>query len=227
MKSVVRDLFDVSIRRAAYIKTYDDNIPKYLWNNWMNMFIKGRPMLNILDDTLGLLLDIDYVTENKPFSDEEIETQSILDHIEIMDYLERKDGWSEKKKHMGLKSNSHTSTVCRALGFLVYDVFTLYYALPPSSISIDDFILGPVFGVLSCKIKDSLKQDICNALIKRNILPVLPTAALQYCSRAYCQLTDNDELIETLEDLEDSDDQDEPEDPEGNNKTIIIGSNYI
>jgi len=225
MKSVVRDLFDVSIRSAAYIKTYDDNIPKYLWNNWMNMFIKGRPLLNTLDDTLGLLLDTDYVTENKPFSDEELETQSILDHIDIMDYLERKNDWSEKKK-LG-KSYSHTSTVCRALGFLVYDVFTLYYALPPSSISIDDFIPGPVFGVLSCKIKDSLKQDICNALIKRNILPVLPIGALQYCSRAYCQLTDNDELIETLEDSEDSDDQDEPEDPEGNNKTILIGSNYI
>jgi len=226
MKNVVRDLCDLSIRSAAYIETYSDNIPKYLWNNWMNMFIKGRPLLNTLDDTLGLLLDTDYVSENKPFSDEELETQSILDHIEIMDYLERRNDWSENKKLVGLKSNSQSSG-CRALGFLVYDVFTLYYALPPSSISIDDFIIGPVFGVLSCKIKDSLKQEICNALIKRNILPVLPIAALEYCSRAYCQLTDNDELIETLEDSDDSDDQDEPDDPEGNNNIISIGSSYI
>jgi len=221
MKSVVRDLFDLSIRSAAYIKTYGDNIPKYLWNNWINMFIKGRPLLNTLDDTLGLLLDTDYVTENKPYSDEELETQAVLDHIDIMEYLERKNGWS-KNQQLGLKSDSQSSTACRALGFLVYDVFTLYYALPPSSISIDDFIIGPVFGVLSCKIKDSLKHDICNALIKRNILPVLPIEALQYCSRAYCQLTDNDELIETLENLENSDDQDEQEDPgglDGNNKS--------
>ncbi|XP_022183115.1 uncharacterized protein LOC111042724 [Myzus persicae] len=224
IKSVVRDLFDLSIRSAAYIKTYGGNVPKYLWNNWMNMFIKGRPLLNTLDDTLGLLLDTNYVTENKPYSDEELETQAILDRIDIMDYVERKNDWSENQR---LKSESHASTICRALGFLVYDVFTLYYALPPSSISIDDFILGPVFGVLSGKIKESLKQDICNALIKRNILPVLPIAALQYCSRAYCQLTDNDELIETLEDLEDSDNQDEPEDPDvpDGNKNISAPEN--
>jgi hypothetical protein len=76
----------------------------------------------------------------------------------------------------------------------------LYYTLPPSSISMDDFVVGPVFGILSCETKDSFIQDICNALIKRDILPVLPIAALQYCSRAYCQLTDNDELIDMLED---------------------------
>jgi len=217
MKSIVRDLIDLSIRSAVYNNTYGDNVPKYVWNNWINMFIKGRPLLKTLDDTLGLLLDTVYVAENKTYSDEELKTQSILDHKDILEYLERTNGWSEKK--LGLQSDSHT-IVCRALGFLVYDVFTLYYALPPSSVSIDDFILGPVFGVLSCKIKESLRQEICNALVKRNILPVLPITALQYCMRAYCQLTDNDELIELLEQPEDLNSSD-------NNNKNPSDSNYF
>ncbi|XP_025198187.1 uncharacterized protein LOC112596641 [Melanaphis sacchari] len=218
MKSVVRDLIDLGIRTAVYKKAYDHNISKYLRSNWMHMFIEGRPLLNTLDDRLGLLLDNVYVAENKPYTDEELKTQSILNHKDVMEYLERTNGWSEKE--LGLKSDSHT-TVSRALGFLVYDVFTLYYTLPPSSITVDDFVIGPVFGVLSCEMENSFKQDICNALIKRNILPVLPIAALQYCSRAYCQLTDNDELIEILDD---SDDLDEPNDLD---KYIIFDNKFV
>lgn len=223
MKSVVRYMIDLSIRNAVYKKAYGDNIPKYLQSNWTHMFIKGRPLLNTLDDTLGLLLDNVYVAENKPFTDEELKTQSLLDHKDVMEYLERTNGWSEKQ--LGLKSDPHT-IVCRALGFLVYDVFTLYYTLPPSSISMDDFVVGPVFGVLSCETKDSFIQDICNALIKRDILPVLPIAALQYCSRAYCQLTDNDELLDMLEDPDGPDELKDPDSLDDYNKKNS-DSNYF
>lgn len=212
-KSVVFDLIDLSIKYSIYRQKYHYKVPYFLWKNWMVMFIKGRPLLNTIDDdSLDLLLSSKYLDDRKPQSDEDLKTQAMLNRIDILQYLKCTDIWSEQE--LGVKNNNPTGI--SHLGFLVYDVFTSLNALPVSLIDIENVVIGPVIGVLSGKIEDPLKQELCNALTKLNILPVLPEKALQYCLQAYYHETDNDELLQELED------------ENGSNKiTISLTSNYF
>lgn len=167
-----------------------------LWENWIEMFIKGRPLLNTIeDDLLNLLLDSKYMNDNMPQSDEDLKTQAILNRKDVLQYLNGTDIWSEQE--LGVKSTNPSDL--SHLGYLVYDVFTSLNSLPASLIDTENVVFGPIIGVLSGKIKDPLKQELCNALIELNVLPVLPEKALQYCLQAFYHENDNDELIKLLE----------------------------
>lgn len=50
------------------------------------------------------------------------------------------------------------------------------------------------------EIEDAMKRQICDALIKRGILPVSPESAVDYCLRTYSQECNNNELIQIIED---------------------------
>lgn len=168
-----------------------------MWDDWTEMFMKGRPLLNKLDDNLVLMLDSKHIIDNKPYSDENLETQSILNRRDILQYLEGKGNWSEEELSIQIDLPLNVSQV---LGFLVFDVLTSLHALPESLINITNVQFGPVMSVLSGNIENAFKHELCNALIERNILPVLLETALQYCLNAYYQETDNNELIQLLED---------------------------
>lgn len=197
MKSIVSELVSISIKRCVYRQKYFRNVPNCIWDDWTELFIKGRPLLDTLyDSELGLLFDPNFVAENKSYSVEELKNQYILNLKDLLQYLNGTGSWSEQE--IGVKNN-HTTARCRVLGFLVYDVLSSLYALPASLIDLDDVMFGPVMGMLIGEIDNSLKQEICNALIKRNILPVTLEMALLYCLNAYYQETDKDELIQILE----------------------------
>lgn len=195
-KCVVYELIDLSIKIGIYRKKYYSGVSKLLWENWIEMFIKGRPLLNTIeDDSLNLLLDSKYVNDNMPQSDEDLKTQAILNRKDVLQYLNGTEIWSEQE--LGVKSNNLSGP--SYLGYLVYDVFTSLNSLPASLIDIENVVFGPIIGVLSGKIEDPLKQKLCNALIKLNILPVLPEKALQYCLQSYYHENDNYDLIQILE----------------------------
>lgn len=160
------------------------------------MFIKGRPLLNTIDDdSLNHLLDFKYVQDNMPQSNEDLKTQSVLNRKDVLQYLNGTGIWSEQE--LGVESNNPSGI--SHLGNLVYDVFTSLNTLPASLINTENVLFGPVIGVLSGKIEESLKQELCNALIKINILPILPEKALEYCLQAYYHENDNNDLIRILE----------------------------
>lgn len=197
MKSVVSELVGISIKRSVYRKKYFRNVPNSVWDDWMELFIRGKRFLNTLhDSSLGVLLDPNFVSANKSYADEELENQSTLNSKDVLQYLNGTGCWSEQE--IGVKNN-HTATSCRVLGFLVYDVLSSLYALPASLVNLDSVIFGPVKSMIIGEIDDSLKREVCNALIKRNILPVTSETALIYCLNAYYQETDRDKLIQVLE----------------------------
>lgn len=196
MENTVQELINLIVKRGIYQKKYYRDIPKYLWEDWIEIFINGRTLLYTRDDSNFLLLDSRYLVDNKPYSDEEIKTQSILNRRDLLQYLKGMGIWSEKE--LGVKTD-HPPGILRILGYLVYDVLTSLYILPASLVSINNIVLGPVIGVLNGKIEDALKHKLCNFLITRNILPVVPEMALKYCLNAYYQEIDNTELIRELE----------------------------
>ncbi|VVC27324.1 Hypothetical protein CINCED_3A004966 [Cinara cedri] len=199
MKTIVCDLVDLSVKIGCHNKQHDGNvIAKYMWDNWIEMFVEGRPLLNGLDDKLGLLLDPQFVYDNKPRSDEELKTQTILNRKDLKQYLQSVESWSEHGLNLKNKYDPFRSS--RILGFYVYDVLTSLYALPASLVDIDDSItLSPVKGVFNGEIGKSSTDRLCDALVSRNILPILMETALRYCLYAYCRETDNKELIKILE----------------------------
>lgn len=194
VKSTVCELIEISVRRGAYKKTNGRDISKCLWDDWMDMFVEGRPMYNLpVGSRLGLLLlDFQNVFDNKLNTDEELKSQKILNRRDILKYLKG----AEQELHV--KSNQ-PPVVPRVLGFIVHDVFTSIYKLPAPLVAIDSKIFRPVMSVFNCEIEDVLKQGISAALIKRDILPVLPEVALQYCLYGYYRETDNNEIIQILE----------------------------
>lgn len=196
MKSITQELIELSVKCGIYHKTYCRNIPKYLMEDWMEIFIKGRPLLYSLDNSLSHLLDPKYVVDNKHYSDEELKNQSTLNHRDIMNYLEGMGMWSEQE--LGVKTN-HPSSISRIFGYMIYEVLTSLYVLPASLVNVDNIVFGPVMGVLNGEIEDILKHKLCNSLIEYNILPVVPEMALNYCLYAYYQETGNTELIQILE----------------------------
>lgn len=199
IKSVVCDLIDFGIKVGYHNKQHDGNaIAKYMWDNWMEMFFEGRPLLNGLDDKLGFLLNPIFVNENKPRSDEELKTQAVLNRKDIKEYIQGIGSWSEHV--LKLKTKYDIFGSIRNLGFCVYDVMTSLYNLPASLVEIDDnIILSPTKGVFNAEIDKSSTDELCDALVKRNILPVLLVKALQYCLCAYCMETDHEESIQILE----------------------------
>jgi len=200
MKNIVRELVELGVKIGFYKKTFNSKAPKFLLNNWMEMFIKGLPLSNPLDNTLGLLLDPKYVEDNSPYSDDALKTQSILNHNDVLQYLKLTGSWSENV--LGLEKD-FLPNFTRVLGFLVYDVFTSLCSLPASLVNMNNVSLGPVLGVLDFKIEDSSRYQLCNELFKRNILSVFPEVAVEYCLTAYHQKTDTKELIQMLEDGKD------------------------
>lgn len=198
IRSTVLELINLVVQRSIYQKKYYRNVPKYLWDDWIDVFIKGRTLLymNIHDDAHYLLLDSKKLVDNRSYSDEELKTQSILNRRDILQYLKGMGIWSEKE--LGVNTN-HPPGVFRILGYLVYDVLTSLYILPASLVSVDDIVFGPVISVLNGKIEDELKHKISNLLIEHNILPVIPEMALKYCLNAYYEEIDNAELIRELE----------------------------
>lgn len=199
VKSVVCELIDISVRRSAYQKTNRRNIPKYLWDDWMEMFVKERLLYYLpVGSRLGLLLDPQHLADNTIYTDEELKSQSILNRKDIMQYLKGVEQHDVLEQELYAQSIKFPD-VSRVLGFIVYDVFTSVYALPASSVNIDKAIYRPVMGIFDCKIECSWKEEICAALIKRDILPVLPEIALQYCLWDYYQETDGNELTQILD----------------------------
>lgn len=196
LESIVQELIDLSVKGGAYSKKHGDNIPNYSWNNWTEMFVKGRPLLNTLDDSLGLLLDPKHLADNESYAAEEIETQSILNRKDIVNYLKGTGDWSEKELGVHIQ---RPPDISRVLGFLVYDVITSLHPLPTTINNINGEIFGPVLSVLNGKIEEISKQNLCDTLIKRNILPVLPETALLYCLNAYYQESDDHDLINALD----------------------------
>lgn len=197
MKSLVKDLTDFSVGCGVYRKKYRGNFPKYLWENWMDMFINGRPFLiNMIYENPGRLLDPIYVTDNTQYADEELKTQAILNRSDVLQYLKGTRNWSNQA--LGVETYDHP-IISRILGFLVYDVFTAVYKHPVSLVDIHNVTFGPVIGVLSCKMEASTKHDVSQALIKRDILPVLLETAVEHCLNAFYRETDNTELIQLLE----------------------------
>lgn len=202
VKSIVRELVDLGIRVGSRRKTCCGNTSKFFLDNSMEMFIKGRPLSNVLDNSLGLLLDPKYVEDNKPHSEDAMKTQSILNRRDILQYLKCSGNWSEQE--LGIKIDQHLSSVLHVLGFMVYDVFTSIYALPASLVDMDNVTLAPIMGVLDGEFEDTSARELFNALCKRDIFPVLPRTAVKYCLFAYCQNTDAGELIQLLENVESS-----------------------
>jgi len=202
IKSIVWELVDLGVRIGSRRKTCCGNISKFFLDNSMEMFIKGRPLSNVLDNSLGLLLDPKYVEDNKPHSDDALITQSILNRRDILQYLKCLGNWSEQE--LGIKIDQNLPSAHRVLGFLVYDVFISIHALPASLVNMNNVILAPIMGVLDGEFEAASAREIFNALYKRNILPVLPKTAVQYCLFAYCQNTDAGELIQLLENVDSS-----------------------
>lgn len=200
-KNVVREIIDISIKSSIYRKKYEFNIPKHLWNDWMEIFTKGLQLLYSLNDQLGLLLDPEYIDENKPNFDNELITQAALNCADISQYLSNTGKWSEDE--LAVKVNDHVSNYSRILGFLMYDVFTSVNSQPTSVINIKKMAFGSVVGVFDGEIDEASINKLCNALIERNILPVLPENAIHYCLCAYHTETDNNELIQILENDDD------------------------
>lgn len=197
MKSVVKDLADFSVGCGIYRKKCCGNIPKYLWENWMDMFSNERPFsINMIYKNPGRLLDPIYVTDNKEYADEELKTQAILNRSDVLQYLKGTCNWSSEA--LGVKVYEHP-IISRVLGFLVYDVLTAVYMQPVSLVDIHNVSFGPVLAVLNCKMDASTKHAVSQALIKRDILPVLLETAVEHCLNAFYRETDNTELIKLLE----------------------------
>lgn len=199
VKSIVYELIDISVRCGAYQKTNHRNISKCLWHDWMEMFVKERPMYNLpVGSRLGRLIGPQHDSDYKLYTDEELKSQSILNRRDILKYLKSAEQYDGFEQELHVKSNE-SPDVSQVLGYIVHDVFTSIYALPAPTVKIDNAIFRPVMSVFICEIEDTSKQEICAALIKRGILPVLPEIALQYCLCGYYQDTDGNKLIQTLE----------------------------
>lgn len=200
IKTAVRDLVYLGIKVARRKNQHGSTVVgKCVWDNWVEMFLGGRPLLNGLDDNLGLLLDPRFVDDNRPRSDEELKTQAMLNRIDVEQYLRGTGSWS--KSALDLNSNNDPFCGSRRLGFYVHDVLTSLYALPNSLVDIDGtaVLSCRVRGVLRCEIDGPSTDRLCGALVDRGILPVSLNTALRYCLSAYRQETDGAELIRTLE----------------------------
>lgn len=194
---MVKNLVDFSVGCGVYRKKYRGNPPKYLWENWMDMLCNGRPFLiNTMYENPGRLLESVYVADNKLYADEELKTQTILNKSDVLQYIKGTRNWSGQA--LGVKTYDHP-IISEILGFLVYDVFSTVYKQPESLVDIHNVTFGPVVGALNCKMEPSIKHDVFQALIKRNILPVLLETAVEYCLNAFYRETDNTKLVQLLE----------------------------
>ncbi|XP_050527816.1 uncharacterized protein LOC126897912, partial [Daktulosphaira vitifoliae] len=196
MKKIVDELIDLSVRVSEYNKKNRGNITKQSWDNWLEMFIKGRPLLVSLDDEMGLLLDTNYVENNKPNAYIELKTHQILNHADLCHYLNGTSFWSNETLGINIKRSTGEN---RILSLLVFDVLSSLYSLPPPIVGTEFSVYGSIMGIIQCDLEESMQIILFEKLIKRSILPVTPELALRYCMNAFFREIDSNELLMLLE----------------------------
>lgn len=146
IKSVVVDVVELAVKSSVYRKKHHGYAFKYLWKDWVELFVQGRPFLKTLDHKLGLLLDPEFVAMNRPWSNEVLKNQSVLSRRYFLDYLNLMGIWTEEEITMNWSKILNGSQV---LALSVYDVYTSLNALPPPMVNMNNVQFGPVIGVLN------------------------------------------------------------------------------
>jgi len=194
-------MVELGVKSVVYRKKYGFDVPKRLWDDWMELFVKGMTASYPLNDELGLLLDPEYVDRHRPHSVDELITQAMLNCVDIAQYLDGAGKWSERE--LVVKMSARASDYSRVLGVFVYDVFTSVNALPAPLVNVNKTVFGPVVSVFDGELDDASTRRLCDAIAGRRTLPVTAETALRYCLSAYHTETDNGRLIQILEDDDD------------------------
>lgn len=189
-KKVVEALVDFGARAAEYKKLVDGPVPQKLWDEWKALYLKGKPIYDVLADPTSLI-DETFVEEMVSAVQLEAERQAVLNEHDFAEYMEETGPWSEEEIQIDPPVQVESLNV---LGYIVHKLLAMKYPFPPgpTQVTLPNY---SVAAILIGHFDEPCINTLKNLLAFRAIQVVTMDVVINSCLEMY-SLESSPALIE-------------------------------